>query len=426
MAIYAEWITCGKSTILSQQDPYKVLGLSPGASEKQIKSAYRKLALKYHPDRNPTSGARNKFHSITIAYETLLDHPGKVVEGVPSYEDKASREVLRKERERIQRQARARREKKRKEEEYFSRPEWHDPLLIMKYVLHVFTLLFAVTAIVGPILLAILVDPASLAGTFFFLVAGSFLMIYMFQHRYTWFRMGKLKTSWKDVVGFMKIKPGGNTNDRCCYQRNAMANGKSYRIEILKTVDIKITSMGVLNHRAGYKNKIKRIVIPRSARAHYFHKLSSLVKIISIGSCMLFFPVESILWRFVAGMVAGGISSAILLGLSGIRSKVSYLLTPGLLIKALIWIFALCSISEFGPDFSIRTTGQVYIVVAGLLFFLDMTIDLVLGFFPFYYKLFRPLVRQGNILESLYSDGYQNNMELPVYSVLFPLYKWLF
>ncbi len=426
MMVPGEWITCRKSHFLSTKDHYKVLGLPASATEEQIKSAYRKLAFKYHPDRNSSPGAKQKFHEITTAYDFLLEHPNQGLRDAASYEDRVASEVLRRERERMKQYARAKREKRKKEEEYFEKPEWHDPLLLMKYALHVFALLFAISGLVGPILLAIFVDPASLAGTFFFLVAGGFLMVFIYQQRSTWFRMGRLKTSWKDVLGYMKMNPGMASNDHCCYCSQTIADGKSYMIELLKTVDIKISSSGALNHAATYKNKIKRVVIPRSARAHYFHKLSSLVKIISIGTCLVLFPVDSMIWRFLPGILIGGLLSVILLGIAHVRPKVSYLFTPGLLIKGLIWILTLYKISEFGPGFNIQTTGQVYIVVAGLLFFLDMLFDLVLGFFPFYHKLFRPVVRQAKMLESLYKDAYKTNMVLPVYSVLFPIYRWLF
>ena len=411
---------------MSAKDYHKVLGVIPGATERQIKTAYRKMALKYHPDLNHAPDAQQKFHEINSAYEYLLENGSRSADSVSSYDDDVAREVFRRERERMQKQARARKEKKRREEEFFNRPEWHDPILLIKYIIHVLGLLFAVAAIVAPILIAIFDDPASLAGTFFFLIVGVVLMVYIYQHRSTWFRLGKFKTTWKEVTGFVRMEAEKNTGDHCCYRSGTMAGGKPYRIELLKTVDVKVRSYGALNHEAEYKNRIKRVVIPRSARAHFFHRISSLVKIASILGAMVFFPVDSLLWRFIAGILAGVVLSTCFLAITGIRSKVNYLVTPGLILKAGIWIFALSQISILGPGFNIQTTGYVYLVVVGLLFLLDMIFDLVMGFFPFYRWLFRPVIRQGKILDKLYREGYQNNQELPVYSVLFPLFRWLF
>ena len=411
---------------MSQTDHHKVLGLTPGASEKQIKAAYRKLALKYHPDRNTAPGAKNRFHEITLAYNYLLEHPSGKEDRATSYEDRMASEVLRKERARMQAQARARREKKRREEEYFNRPEWHDPLLLLKYGVRGFALLFASAAIIFPILLAIFGDPASLAGTSFFIIIGVFLMVYIYQKRSTWFRLGKFNSSLIDVKGFFSKKSEKKSKDRCCYCRNDMANGQSYRIELIKTLDIKITSYGALNHEAKYKNKVKSVVIPRSIRAQFFHRMATLLKLASIILCLILFPVESLLWRFIAGMLIGGILSMIMQTLAGVRSRIGYLLTPSLVIKGGIWLIALFKISNVGPGFNLETTGYVYIVVAGLLFLLDMLFDLFFGFFPFYQRLFRPIFKQSTVLDSLYKEGFRNYQELPVYSMAFPLFKWIF
>ena len=53
-------------------DPYKVLGVSPNASDDEIKRAYRKLAKKYHPDVNPGDAeAARKMQEINAAYEQI-------------------------------------------------------------------------------------------------------------------------------------------------------------------------------------------------------------------------------------------------------------------------------------------------------------------------------------------------------------------
>lgn len=55
------------------KDYYKVLGVARGANDDEIKKAYRKLALKYHPDKNKSPQAEERFKEVAEAYEVLSD-----------------------------------------------------------------------------------------------------------------------------------------------------------------------------------------------------------------------------------------------------------------------------------------------------------------------------------------------------------------
>ena len=58
---------------MNRRDYYEVLGVERDANDKDIKSAYRRLAMEYHPDRNKSPEAEEKFKEASEAYEVLSD-----------------------------------------------------------------------------------------------------------------------------------------------------------------------------------------------------------------------------------------------------------------------------------------------------------------------------------------------------------------
>ena len=65
---------------MAKRDYYEVLGVSRDGSEQEIKKAYRRLAMKYHPDRNPDDAqAEDKFKEASEAAEVLTDSQKRLV-----------------------------------------------------------------------------------------------------------------------------------------------------------------------------------------------------------------------------------------------------------------------------------------------------------------------------------------------------------
>ena len=59
------------------QDPHEILGIPRDATEKRIRKAYRRLAMRFHPDKNPREPeAEMRFKQVQAAYETLMSGKG--------------------------------------------------------------------------------------------------------------------------------------------------------------------------------------------------------------------------------------------------------------------------------------------------------------------------------------------------------------
>lgn len=409
---------------MSLSDSYKILGLKPGAEDTAIKKAFRKLAKKYHPDRNPSPDAAKKFQEITDAYEILLKHRPIPYERDPGYA--RAEEILRRERQKAHQRTERKRREQKEAEERFRKSPLYDMLLLLHYAGRALLILIAIAGVITPVILAIVIDPAALAGTFFFIIIGSFLLWHIYTKRETWFKLGKPNTTWKKLVSYMKKPVAKPSSDRCCYIPNSQADGKPYRIKLIRIKEITVRSFGALDHQASIKQSSTMLVIPRSARAEYIHNICSTLKFLIISLSLFLVPLTSILWRFIAGVLAGITVCYLVQKIAGVKAKTSYLLTPALVIKIVIWLLVMVSISEFGPGIDVELNEYKFIVLAGLIFLLDMLFDLLLGLLPFYQKLFRPLIRQGKILTKLYSEGFQNNIDYPVYSIFFPLFRWIF
>ena len=413
------------------EDYYKTLGIAVDADETALKKAFRRLALKSHPDVNHDPGANQSFQDICEAYEVLLRHikhkntvhtdrQEEAGEDNYSYDD-----VIREAREAAYKRARMRYEKMKAEKDLFEQSGWWDVALLLNYAGRILAIPLVILLIALPVWVAVSDEPGMFFALFFFWIIGGVILLQMISLRKTWFHQGKIRWKFRDLLKFIDFSPVTDTPTADCHYCNGKkADSKPITLTFLKIKDIQISNDGVYQHRVGYKRKYKEIVIPRSVKASKVHFAQSMIKISSMVCCLLFLPFPDFIWRFVFGLFLGIFLSSVVLWISRTRSKVSYLLNYYLVIKICIWMAVIISQSTLYPGFILKSTEYAPFYLIFLVIFGDMTLDLLLKLFPFYRRIYLPIFSQGTVIDVLLKEGYQAYMDVPVWSTLYPLVAW--
>ncbi len=412
---------------------YRILGIPADADENALKKSFRQLALKLHPDVNHAPDATERFQELCEAYEVLLRHISHQTrihtnsqdgpeENGYSYED-----VIREARAAASARARVKYEKMKAEKELFEQSGWRDVFLFFNYLGRILAIPIALFLIALPVYVAIIDEVGMFFALGFFWIIGGFILLYVYGYRKTWFKLGKFNWKIKDIFkifDFASITE--NPVNDCYYCNGEKANARPHTISFHKIRDILFQNEGVYQHKVAYKRKIKELVIPRSVKARKMHFVESLIKIFSLILSLIFVPFPDFIWKFIFGLFLGVILSFIFLRFSKTHSKVSYLLNYFLLIKILLWMLVIISQSTLYPGFILESQLYTPFYLVVLLIFGDMVLDFILRIFPFYKKMYQPLIPQGVVIEKLYKEGYQTYMDVPIWSTVYPLVVWFF
>jgi uncharacterized membrane protein (DUF485 family) len=408
------------------EEYFKILGLEKTASQDEIKKAYRFLAKKYHPDVSSEPDAGNKFIQIAEAYEILTNQ--KILETLRiiaenEEERKRSYEHFKKRaRETAKQAAEMKYERLRKEHEAFQQSGMYDLFLLINYISHVLLIFVTIFLLGFPVYIAV---KTGFYGLFFFLIAGIILTIHIISRRKTYFKLGSFFYTFKDIKTAF-IEELGKGTEKCSYCPDQKADSYPYKIDLLKVHNIQLNLKGMLWHEAHYNRTYKKLSIPRSKKAFRIHTSITLVKALSIVLALIFIPFSSLLWRFVGGIAAGGILTALVLICSRTHSKVSYLYTGSFLIRLGLWLLVLVMLCRWNNFPDIQPTDYLVVGVISLLLFQDVLIDLVGKVLLRKSNLDNPIIKQPVEIQKLINQGYKDYLEIPVWSTIYPLFKWVF
>jgi len=341
------------------EEYYKILGLNKGAKPEEIKTAYRLLAKKHHPDLSDDPDAHNKFIEITEAYEILINKTElKGIKRTAQSRAEAERNLTyfrQRARETAKRAAETKYENLKKEHEAFQKSGMNDLFLLLNYILHFLLALFTLFLFAMPVYLAILYN-------YFFMfilwIVGAFFLWFIIRQGKDFYKPGTFFYSYNDLKQIFKEEMGDGSIP-CIYCEEKEANSFPFKLGMIKVHEIQLNYFGTLLHDARYKRTYKKLNIQRSRKAFRVHLAGSFLKIFSIIGCMVFLPFTSQLWRFFIGILIGGGLVSMMLLITGTRSKCTYLFTGNILIKLVLWTGLILLLNDWSiyPDLQTNDTS---------------------------------------------------------------------
>ena len=395
------------------KDYYAILKIDHDATIEEIKNAYRQLAKKFHPDLNKSPDAHERFIEITEAYEVLtnpdLQHHYQYVRTKVDEETlKATWEQARQAAyESAQHFARMKYEKFVREQEAFKKSGWYDLGLFLHYMFRSLVLPLIILFILLPLVSEEVSQHPS--GYVAFWILALILIFYFLNNRKGYFKLGRFYYTFRHLKSlFFEVR--SDATEDCYYCKGRKANSLPYKILLFKIKSLELKTYGAMyGRKAGMNRIIHTISIPRSRKALMIHTLLPFIKITVAVLCVFLLRIVPLKdYALFLGFLAGGLISSLVLLLTHTRSKVSYLLSYGMLIKLAIWGIIIYFFKSY----------------ALLMLFFDPFIEATLRYISS--SLFQPIMKQFYKLETLFKHDYQLYLELPVWSAIVPFFRWLF
>jgi hypothetical protein len=311
----------------------------------------------------------------------------------------------------------------KKQHESFQERGVNDMALVFKIFIRLMIIPIATFLVVLPIYIALNNEWTTIFILFVTWPFAGILGWFIYDNRKGYFMPGKFYYSFARIKKIYTEKIP--STQQCYYCKTEKADSRPYKIELLRQKDIKLVTGGFQQHNVSYVNESVILSVPRSRKAFIVHSLITAVKIISLLFFMVFSDISSIVWRTIFGFVVGGLLGSLILLVTRTRSNKTYLFNYSTIARIFIWVLSIVLVSRFNfSPFDVSTSDFIYFVVTSIMMFDCLFMQLInyllghlSGKIPF---------KQYGELERKLNNSYIEYNEVPVVSVVFPVFKWIF